>query len=227
MLKFELIQAFMHFLDTCKNEEDPIKNEGARVFTRFLPLTVYGDFSRRSREANSAVLGPIWPNFKLVRDVMNVLVTCKYEEDPIKNEGARVDTTLYSNFSDAQGQITLVLVSVSGRNLNSSKLSCMPSLPARMRMIDSKMKELECSQDFSHYKSMEIFPDAQGQLTPQSLVRSGRISNSSEMLWMFSLPASMKRIRSKMKALEWTQHYPHYNPMGAIRCHGHQSSDPI
>ena len=57
---------------------------------------------------------------------MDVLVTCKYEEDPIKNEGARVDTTLYSNFSDAQGQITLVLVSVSGRNFNSSKFSCMP-----------------------------------------------------------------------------------------------------
>ena len=52
-----------------------------------------GIFSRRSRAANSAVLSPIWPNFKLVRDVMDVLVTCKYEEDPIKNEGARVDTT--------------------------------------------------------------------------------------------------------------------------------------
>ena len=134
---------------------------------------------------------------------MDVLVTCKYVEDPIKKEGARVDTTLYSNFSDAQGQITLVLVSVSGRNLNSSNLSCMSSLPARMRMIDSKMKEIECSQDFSH-----IFPDAQGQLTPQSFVRSGRLSNSSEMLWMFSLPASMKKIRSKMKAVEWTQHFP-------------------
>ena len=36
--KFELIQAFMHVLVTCKNKEDPIKNEGARVFTRFLPL---------------------------------------------------------------------------------------------------------------------------------------------------------------------------------------------
>ena len=158
---------------------------------------------------------------------MNVLVTCKYEEDPIKNEGARVVTTLYSNFSDAQGQITLVLVSVSGRNLNSSNFSCMSSLPARMWMIDSKMKELECSQDFSHYTSMGIFPDAQGQLTPQSLVRSGRILNSSEMLWMSLLPASMKKIRSNMKALEWTQHFPHYSPMGAIRCHGHQSSDPI
>ena len=158
---------------------------------------------------------------------MDVLITCKYEADLIKNEGARVVTTLYSKFSDEKGQITLELVSVSGRNLNSSKLSCMSLLPARMRMIDLKMKELECSQDFSHYKSMGIFPEAQGQLTPQSLVRSRRISNSSEMLWMFSLPASMKQIRSKMKALEWTQHFPHYNPMGAIRCHGHQSSDPI
>ena len=37
---------------------------------------------------------------------MNVLVTCKYDEDPIKNEGARVVTTLYVNILDAKGQIT-------------------------------------------------------------------------------------------------------------------------
>ena len=78
----------MHVLDICKNEDDRIKYEGARVFTRFLPLLVYGDVSRRSRAANSAVLGPIWSNFKVVQDIMNVLVTCKYEEDLIKNEGA-------------------------------------------------------------------------------------------------------------------------------------------
>ena len=77
-------------------------------------------------------------------------------------------TTFYINFSDLQGQITLELVVVSGRNLKSSKLSCMSFLPARKRMIESKMKALECSQDFSHNKSMGIFPDAQGQLTPQS-----------------------------------------------------------
>ena len=79
------------------------------------------------------------------------------------------------------------------RNSNSSKLSCMSSIPARMK-IQLKMKALECSQDFSHYKSMRIFPDAQGQLTPQSLVRSGRISNSSKMLWLSSLPVKMKKI---------------------------------
>ena len=83
----------MHVLITCKNEDDQIKNEGARVVTRFFPLKVYGDFSNRSRAANSAVLGQIWPKFELVRDILVVLITCKYEEDLIKNEGARVDTT--------------------------------------------------------------------------------------------------------------------------------------
>ena len=158
---------------------------------------------------------------------MDVLITCQYEEDPVKNRGARVFTTLYINFSDAQGQITLESVVVSGRNLNSSKLPCMSSLPARMRMIESKMKELEGSQDFSHYKSMGIFQDAQGQLTTQSLLEYGPNSNLSEILWLSSLPVSMKKIRSKMKALACSQHFPHYNSMGAIRCHGHQSSDPI
>ena len=85
----------MHVLVTRKNEDDLIKNERARVFTRFLPLYVYGDFSRRSRAANSAVLGRIMPNFELVRDIMVVLVTCKYEEDPIKNKG----TSVFNTFS--------------------------------------------------------------------------------------------------------------------------------
>ena len=35
--KFELIQVFMHVLVTCKNEEDQIENEGARLITRLLP----------------------------------------------------------------------------------------------------------------------------------------------------------------------------------------------
>ena len=90
---FKLIQALIHVLITCKYEKDPIKNSRENVMTSFSPLKVYGIFFIRSRAANSAVLGPIWPNFKLVRDVMDVLVTCKYEEDLIKNESARVDTT--------------------------------------------------------------------------------------------------------------------------------------
>ena len=37
---------------------------------------------------------------------MGFLVVCKNEEDPIKNEDARVVTTLFIDYSDAQGLIT-------------------------------------------------------------------------------------------------------------------------
>ena len=122
LLKFELIQAFMHFLVTCKNEEDQIKNEGARLFTRFLPLPgyiwIFPDTQGQLTLQSTVQSGQI---SKLVQDLMVVLLTCKNEVDSIKNRGARVFTTLYINFSDVQRQITLVLVVVSGRTLNSSR----------------------------------------------------------------------------------------------------------
>ena len=92
-LNFEPNQAPIHVLITCKYEKDPIKNSGEKCDDIVFPIISLWDFFIRSRAANSAVLGPIWPNFELVRDVMDVLVTCKYKEDLIKNEGARVDTT--------------------------------------------------------------------------------------------------------------------------------------
>ena len=78
---------------------------------------------------------------------MGFLDACKNEEDPIKNERARVVTSLFINISDAQGQLT----------------------PKKIR---SKLKALEWSQHFSHYKFMGIFPNTQGQVTHKSLVGS-------------------------------------------------------
>ena len=49
---------------------------------------------------------------------MGLLVVCKNEEDPIKNEGARVVTTLFINFSDSQGQLTPKSVMESCQNSN-------------------------------------------------------------------------------------------------------------
>ena len=96
-----------------------------------------------------------------------------------------------------------------------------------MKKIHLKMKILEWSQHFSHYKSMRIFPDALGQLTHKSLIRFCRISNPFEILWLSLLPARKKKNKLKMKELEWSQGFPYYNPMGAICCHGNQSSDLI
>ena len=63
----------------------------------------------------------------------------------------------------------------------------------------------EWSQQISHCKSMQIFYDAQGKLTPQTEVGSTLNLNSSKLLWLSLLPARMKKIQSKMKALEWSQ----------------------
>ena len=88
----------MVVLVTCKNKEDPIKNEGARVFT-----TLYINFSDAQwqitlelvmidSKMDSGVGGGIWSKFELIQAFMHVLVTCKNEDDRVKNEGARVFT---------------------------------------------------------------------------------------------------------------------------------------
>ena len=93
---------------------------------------------------------------------MDLLVAYKNEEDPIKTEGARVVTTLFINFSDPQGQPAPKSVMESCRNSNSSKLLWLVLLSARMKKIHLKMKVLEWSQHFSHYKSMGIFQTLKG-----------------------------------------------------------------
>ena len=103
----------------------------------------------------------------------------------------------------------------------------MSSLPARMKMIDSKMKELECSQDFSHYKSMGIFSRCSRAANSAVL---GPISPNYELVrdvMAVLVTCKYEEDLIKNKALEWSQHFLHYIPMGAIRCHGNQSPDPI
>ena len=53
---------------------------------------------------------------------MSFLVACKNEEDPIQKEGARVVTSLFINFSDAQGELTPKSVMESCQNSNSYEL---------------------------------------------------------------------------------------------------------
>ena len=47
-------------------------------------------FFRRLRAANSVVCGRIWPNIQLIQALMYVIITCKYEKDPIKDNREKV-----------------------------------------------------------------------------------------------------------------------------------------
>ena len=135
---------------------------------------------------------------------MLVLVTCKNEETPIKNEGTRVVTMLSIDFSDALGQLTPKSVMESCQNSN------------MVGLVTCKNKEdpFKSGHNFSPTISLWVFfSDAQGQRTHKSLVGSRRILNPFKMLWLFSLPAKIKKIQLKMKELEWSQGFPYYNPM--------------
>ena len=58
----------------------------------FVLSFIYGDFSRRSRAADHSGPGQILQNFEPIRNFIAVLATCKYKEELITNEGARVVT---------------------------------------------------------------------------------------------------------------------------------------
>ena len=87
----------MVFLVSSKNEEDPIKIEGTRV------ATIQNiDFSNTKGQITPQS-GQIWPKFKLIPDIVVILVTCKNEEDPLKNKDATVATTQNMDFSNTKG----------------------------------------------------------------------------------------------------------------------------
>ena len=90
----------------------------------------------------------------------------------------------------------------SGRNSNSFKLLCMSLLPARMKMIQSKMKRLEWSHHCSYYKCM-FFPDAQGKLTPQSMIGFWPNFELIRTLMVFLITCKNQEDPIKMKALEF------------------------
>ena len=46
----------------------------------------------RAHTGNSKVIDPIQPEFELIQDSMPVLVTSKFDKDPIKNEPASLET---------------------------------------------------------------------------------------------------------------------------------------
>ena len=52
-------------------------------------------FFRRLRAATSVVHGRFQPNFKLIQALMYVIITCKYEKDPIKKKTRKSGNTAF------------------------------------------------------------------------------------------------------------------------------------
>ena len=86
------------------------------------------------------------------------------------------------------------------------------------------MKELECSQ---HFPNISLWDSSRAD---NSAVL-GRIWSHFELdrdiMNIFVTRTYEEGLKKKMKAPECSQHFSNYIPIGDIRCHGNQSSDPI
>ena len=78
----------MHVIIVCKYEKDQMENSREKVETPFFPIITLSVTMETS--------GWIWPNFGLIQALMYVIITCKYEKDPIKNSPEKVETSFFS-----------------------------------------------------------------------------------------------------------------------------------
>ena len=79
LAEFRTHSRFMVVLVTCKNKEDPIKIEGARVVTRFSPIITLWELSVAMRHQSS---DPIWPKILCSQSPTPMMLQMKYYYDP-------------------------------------------------------------------------------------------------------------------------------------------------
>ena len=128
---------------------------------------------------------------------MVFLVTWKNEEDPIKSEGTRDRSVLRCS----RGANSIIGYGI----LTKFKLIQALIIALLVYKNEENPFKLESARVVTTFLPLSVYgdiPDAQVQLTPQYKVRSGQILNPFENLYMSMSPAKMKKIQSKVKALE-------------------------
>ena len=118
-----------------------------------------GVFFRRSGAVNSVVGGPIWPKFKLVRGIMDVLVTYNFEMDLINSNREKVATSIFRRSRAANSQVS------SGIWPKFELIQALMYVLVTCKYEKDRIKKKPRKRG-DHYKPMGIFSDAQGQLTP-------------------------------------------------------------
>ena len=193
-LKIELARAFIPVLVTSNFDDDSIKSEWARMETSFSHY--------KSMRTFLVVSGPTWPKFELVRDFMHVLVTCKYKKDGSKTTEKR----WIHHFPHRKSM---------GAFCCYGHHSFDPICPKTLCSLSptSMMLHIKFGQDWPtgfrdiQVQKCELFI-TQGQVTPKWVVWFGPKSNSTELLCLPWLPATLMMIQSKMNELAWRHHFP-------------------
>ena len=201
----------MLVLVTSNFDDDSIKNEWASMETPFSHYKYMGNFLDL-KAANSVVSGPIWPKFELVRDFMHVLVTCEYKKDQIKNnwEKWRHHFPHFKSMGAFCCRGNQTFDPICPQTLYSLSLN---SMMLHINLIKTGKLASEI------YSSSKVWNFVtQRQVTPKWVVWFGPKSNSTELLCLSWLPATLMMIRSKKNKLAWRHHFPIISLWNFFRC---------
>ena len=87
-------------------------------------------------------------------------------------------------------------------------------IPALMHVIVTCNYEKKRMKNSREKVETPFFPSLPYLLPWKPVLGSSRISISSKLSCLLSLPASMKRIRLRTAEKKWGHHFSHYKPMG-------------
>ena len=128
---------------------------------------------------------------------MPVHVICKSHKNSITTK----KTMLRTVFFGTQWQVIPMRIVRTDRNSNSSEIYGCPDYLQVWRWFNQKWRRYPPDNSFSMISLWWICSVLKGS---KWIVRSGPKSNSSDILWLSSLPASLTKILSKMKSVSST-----------------------
>ena len=126
---------------------------------------------------------------------MPVQVSCNFHKDLTITKQAMLQTRSYMRVFGTKGQVTPKSIGRSGSNSLVQDFMHV-QITCKFHKASIKIKQAKILTKFEY----GVF-STKGQLTPTSIVRSCRNSNSFEILCLSSLSASLIKIRLKLKRL--------------------------
>ena len=207
----------MYLIITCKHEKEQRRKIGDIVFPIISLSDVQGQLT-------PPVGGPIRPKFELIRALMHVIVTFKYEKKRMKTAEKKWRHPFFHHNPVCYH---------GNQRLDLAKFQTHPSSDICYHYLQvwqgSDQEKPRKSGDF-------IFPIISLWRFFQTLKGSLLCCWWSDQAEIWTRPSSnachycqqvWKRSDEKTAEKKWRHRFLHYNPMRDFCCHGNQSSDPI
>ena len=150
---------------------------------------------------------------------MPVLITCKFDKDPIKGDWEKAGDI----FSNAQGHVTPKWLVRYNQNSNLSEILCLSSLPVSLMKTEFTVPEKKWRHHFPRH-SQWVRSKANNSIV-KSLTRP-KFELIQDFMPVLVTCINLTKLQLKVTEKTRRHRFSHHTSMGAFCCHGNHSFDP-